>query len=49
VWVEPLLEAFVEAAPLLAAGDDSGFMNRIALRMQPPKAAPQEASSVPDR
>jgi hypothetical protein len=24
-------------------------MNRVALRMQPPKAAPQEASSVPDR
>ena len=44
-----LLEAFVEAAPLLAAGDDAGCMNRIALRMQPPKVASQEASSVPDR
>jgi PTH1 family peptidyl-tRNA hydrolase len=48
-WVERLLDAFAEAAPLLAAGDDSGLMNRIALRMQPPKVAPQEASSVPDR
>ena len=44
-WVERLLKAFVEAAPLLAAGDDAGCMNRIALRMQPPKVA----SSVPDR
>ena len=48
-WVARLLEAFVEAAPLLAAGDDAGCMNRIALRMQPPKVASQEASSVPDR
>jgi PTH1 family peptidyl-tRNA hydrolase len=48
-WVERLLEAFVEAAPLLAAGDDAGCMNRIALRMQPPKVAPQEPSSGPGR
>ena len=48
-WVARLLEAFVEAVPLLAAGDDAGCMNRIALRMQPPKVASQEASSVPDR
>ena len=37
-WVARLLDAFVEAAPLLAAGDDAGCMNRIALRMQPPKS-----------
>jgi len=30
-WLEPLLEAIAEAAPLLAAGDDAGFMNRVAL------------------
>ena len=47
-WVARLLEAFVEAAPLLAAGDDAGCMNRIALRMQPPKVAPQGPPSVPD-
>ena len=47
-WVERLLDAFVEAAPLLAAADDAGCMNRIALRMQPPKAAPQQPSSVSD-
>jgi len=38
-WVEPLLAAFAEAAPLLAAGDDAGCMNRIALLLQPPKPA----------
>ena len=36
-WVEPLLAAFAEAAPLLAAGDDAGCMNKIALLLQPPK------------
>jgi PTH1 family peptidyl-tRNA hydrolase len=38
-WVVPLLGAFTEAAPLLAAGDDAGCMNRIALLLQPPKPA----------
>ena len=38
-WVEPLLDAFADAAPLLAAGDDAGCMNRIALLTRPPKAA----------
>lgn len=47
-WVGRLLDAFVEAAPLLVAGDDAGCMNRIALRMQPPKAAPQQPSSASD-
>jgi peptidyl-tRNA hydrolase, PTH1 family len=37
-WVEPLLAAFAEAVPLLAAGDDAGCMNKIALLLQPPKA-----------
>jgi peptidyl-tRNA hydrolase, PTH1 family len=38
-WVASLLKAFSEAAPLLAAGDDAGCMNRIALLMHPPRAA----------
>jgi peptidyl-tRNA hydrolase, PTH1 family len=38
-WLEPLLAAFAEAAPLLAAGDDAGCMNKIALLMRPPKVA----------
>ena len=48
-WLARLLDAFAEAAPLLAAGDDSGCMNRIALRMQPPKVETQGSSSVPVR
>jgi PTH1 family peptidyl-tRNA hydrolase len=48
-WVARLLDAFAEAAPLLAAGDDAGCMNRIALRMQRPKAEAQDRPSVPAR
>lgn len=38
-WLEHLLDALAEAAPLIAAADDAGAMNRIALRMQPPRAS----------
>lgn len=31
VWLEPLLDALGDNADLLARGDDSGFMNKIAL------------------
>ena len=48
-WLERLLDAFAEAAPLLAAGDDAGCMNRIALRMQPPKVETQGSPPVPAR
>ena len=37
VWLEPLLDAVADAAPLLAKGDDAGFMNRVAVLTQPPK------------
>ena len=30
-WLDPTLDAIAEAAPLLAAGDGAGFMNRIAV------------------
>ena len=36
-WLEPLLAALADAAPLLAAGDDAGCMNKIALLTRPPK------------
>jgi peptidyl-tRNA hydrolase, PTH1 family len=46
-WVERLLDAFAQAAPLLAAGDDAGCMNKIALLMRPPKvAAPPPTASA---
>lgn len=33
-WLEPFLDAVADAAPLLATGDDSTFMNRISLAMK---------------
>ena len=36
-WLEPLLTAFAEAAPLLAKLDGAGFMNKVALALQPPR------------
>lgn len=46
VWLEPLLDAIADAAPHLADGDDSGFMNKVALLTRPPKEkAPAKAAS----
>lgn len=39
-WLEPLLDAVADAAPLLARGDGAGFMNRVAVLTQPPKPPP---------
>src|SRR5579872_405672 len=36
-WLHPLVMAMVEAAPLLAADDDAGFMNKVAVLIAPPK------------
>jgi peptidyl-tRNA hydrolase, PTH1 family len=44
-WLNPLLEAVAEAAPHLAADDDAGFMNRVALLtrpQRPPKPKPDQ-------
>lgn len=35
-WLQPLLAAMVEAAPLLAKDDDVGFMSKVALQLKPP-------------
>ena len=35
-WLKPLVEAMVEAAPLLAKDDDAGFMSKVALILKPP-------------
>ncbi|HEX5077739.1 MAG TPA: aminoacyl-tRNA hydrolase [Geminicoccaceae bacterium] len=45
-WLEPLLDALSSTAPLLAAGDDAGCMNRIALLLRPPK--PPEPGPEPE-
>jgi PTH1 family peptidyl-tRNA hydrolase len=36
-WLKPLVEAMVEASPLLAKDDDAGFMSKVALLTAPPK------------
>jgi PTH1 family peptidyl-tRNA hydrolase len=35
-WLKPLVDAMVEAAPLLAADDDAGFMSQVALLTKAP-------------
>lgn len=42
-WLEPLLDAMTTAVPLLAAGDDAGFMNKVAVLLRPPKQDPEPA------
>ena len=49
-WLEILLEAIAEAAPLLAKGDDAGFATKVALLQQraegkEPPAAPAKPSA----
>jgi PTH1 family peptidyl-tRNA hydrolase len=36
-WLAPLLDAIADAAPFLAENDDTKFMNRVAVLIQPPK------------
>ena len=36
-WLEPMLDAVAAASPLLAAGDGNGFMNKVAVALQPDK------------
>lgn len=43
-WLEPLLDALAEAAPLLVKGDASGFATKVALLTQPPKPRKGEAA-----
>ncbi|MBO6718765.1 MAG: aminoacyl-tRNA hydrolase [Rhizobiaceae bacterium] len=47
-WLEPLLDAIGDAAPMLVSGDDNGFMNKVSLAVQgkaPPSAPAQRAAS----
>ncbi|CDK99967.1 peptidyl-tRNA hydrolase [Magnetospirillum gryphiswaldense MSR-1 v2] len=36
-WVTPLIDAVAEALPKLLAGDEAGFMNKVAVLTAPPK------------
>lgn len=56
-WLEPLIEAVADNAPLLAKGEDSSFMNRVTLALRerlqptgeddrPPSKAPKGQSHI---
>src|SRR6202012_1265223 len=47
-WLEPLVNAMVEAAPLLARDDDTGFMSKVALLTQPEKSGPPKEKKATD-
>jgi peptidyl-tRNA hydrolase, PTH1 family len=40
-WLVPLLSAIAEAAPYLAKDDDAGFMNKVAVTLNPPVKKPK--------
>ena len=44
-WLVPLLSAIAESAPLLAKDDDVGFMNKVALLLNPPEKNPKPAEA----
>ena len=46
-WLEPLLAAMAEHAPLLAKGEDSTFMNRVHLAVAPDGAPPPRGAADP--
>jgi PTH1 family peptidyl-tRNA hydrolase len=39
-WLVPLLSSIAEAAPFLAKDDDAGFMNKVAVTLNPPAKKP---------
>ncbi|MCB2093050.1 MAG: aminoacyl-tRNA hydrolase [Rhodobacteraceae bacterium] len=48
-WLENLMQGLSDGAPMLAAGDTAGFLNAVALRVNPPRsgtgrAAPQDSA-----
>lgn len=46
-WVDKLVDAVAEHFPLLAAGDDTKFMNRVSLATKPP-APPKTDKKAPE-
>lgn len=51
-WLDPLLDALADNAAMLTTGDDSGFMNKLALAVGGKAKAPSPAASdepKPDR
>ena len=48
-WLRPLVGAMVEAAPLLAQDDDTGFMTKVALLTKPPKPENKKPDDKSDK
>jgi PTH1 family peptidyl-tRNA hydrolase len=49
-WLDPMLEAIADAIPLLAAGDEGGFMNKVSLAAPGARKEPAgEAASAKGR
>ena len=46
-WVEDVVQGCADGAPLLAAGDDGGFMNKVALRAAPQREKPERKAEAP--
>ena len=45
-WVVPMLDAIAEATTFLAKDDDPGFMNKVALMLNPPEKKPRPAKDT---
>jgi PTH1 family peptidyl-tRNA hydrolase len=41
IWLVSMLSAIAEAAPLLARDDDPGFLNKVAVTLNPPEKKPK--------
>jgi peptidyl-tRNA hydrolase, PTH1 family len=46
-WLDPLLDAIADNVGMLAANDDSGFMNRVSLAMQGKAGTREKADAAP--
>jgi Peptidyl-tRNA hydrolase len=45
--IAKLIEASAEAMPLLVAGDENGFMNKVTIAVNPPKPRPKREDKEP--
>lgn len=48
VWIDPLLDAVAATFPMLADGDDAGFMNRVTTLTAPPKPKKEKPATAQD-
>jgi len=44
-WLVPMLSAIADAAPLLAKNDDPGFLNKVAVTLNPPPKKPKSETA----